>query len=162
MLRAHYHRTEETEMNPATQTIWLFAVLSCFTACAADAPLTGYLEPGMPIELPPNTKISVDITATDCHWLQKTVIHWPDGSKDEFQTPGPTLPGQFDHYGTVSHTTGPVAGEATVEVLDRLPADKDWHASSLRRSLDGKTIKAEGHPGPNNQNWTDTVVTFTW
>ena len=159
------------------RTIRMLSALAVVAACATSpsespdlsvdlpADLPADLPPGMPIELPADTEVTVTITTQDVDYFQRTVIHWPTGAPFVCETS--TVPGEGNTtpvtYGTTTYTTG-AAGYATVEVFDRLDATYEWLPTHLMLTGGGRKVKAEGHPGPDpkKQNWTDTIVTFSW
>lgn len=115
------------------------------------------------LDLPPDTKVTVVITSEDCNYLQRTVIVWPDGSVDQFESDTPaTGAGKKIEYGRKTMTTGKAPQlVASVSVFDRLPSDTTWEGTLTRKS-GTRTVQSEGHRNPERQNWNDTVITFSW
>lgn len=124
---------------------------------------------GLKIDLPLNKVVTVVITsdltgAHDYDYLQRTVIHWPDGTHNTFDTSAPVNHTSAITYGKMTYSTGSAPSQASVEVFDKdakKPTDPWTPTSTVLYGT--KVVLSEGHPGPTDrQDWNDTVVTFSW
>jgi hypothetical protein len=126
----------------------------------------------MKIKLPANSTVNVVMSSESCNHLQKTVIMWPNGDTEVFESTKPASPDSSDpnydptnptviQYGTTSYETESQDTEATVEVFHKLPNDPVWTPTQTR-PRGPKKIESESDTIPARYDWNDTVVSFAW